>query len=319
MNGRRLGRWILLALFFSAAPVRAQPADAATTSTARALAEEGLSHFDGGRWQAALEKFDRADALIHAPTMSLLVARCLEKLGRLVEANERYVAAARSEAGPGASDAFKEAVADADKEQKVLLPRIPRLKVEVRGAVPAEAGVTLDGKPLPAAMIGVERLTDPGAHTLRGTRGGEVVERKVDLKEGQSQTVTLELAGGGDAGASPSPGSIQRTLGWVTIAVGGAGLVASGVTLGMGLGAKSDLVSTSKCSTDLVCPASAADAVSSYRTLRVASAGTFVGGAVALVVGVVVLATAPSSRSDAKAAAWYPFVGPDRVGIEGAF
>jgi hypothetical protein len=315
-----LGSLSALLLLTLAAPARGDAPDAAATATARALAQEGLEHFDAGRWEAALAKFDRADAIVHAPTIRLLAGRSLEKLGRLVEANEKYLAAARSTIDAGASDAFKEAVADADKAQRALAPRIPRLVVALDGADAADVAATLDGKPLPGAMIGAARPTDPGHHELVAKRGDATVKRAVDLAEGESISVTLVFPPStGTVASAANPGGAQWIAGWATLAAGGALLGASGVTLGLGLSAKSSLVSAWKCTSALVCPPAASEAVTRYQALRTANTATFAIGAAALVAGVVVLATAPRAPRAEKAARWHPWIGPGRVGIEGAF
>src|ERR1700677_681378 len=114
---RRLGGIVLaLGILAGAAPrAEAQPAkDPAIVATARSIALDALALFDKGDFAAALEKFNRADDLVHAPTMSLNAARCLEKLGRLVEAHERYRVAANATLDASASEALKSAAADAD-------------------------------------------------------------------------------------------------------------------------------------------------------------------------------------------------------------
>jgi len=312
-SSRLISICTLVMTLSAAQTAHAQPADPATRATARTIAQEGLDLFDNKRWQEALDKFTRADNLMRTPTVSLLAARCLGKLGRLVEANERYQSAVRFPLAADASAAFKEAVTSAEREQKALAPRIPRLRVGLHGAQPGEVEVTLDGKPLAAAMIGVDRLTDPGPHALRGKRGDEVVEQRFDMKEGQPLAVALAFAG-------TTPGSTQRVIGWTLVGVGGAGLVASAVTLGLGLDAKSKLVKPPyNCSPELDCLPSATDAVNHYTALRGASIGTLIGGAAALVAGVVVVIAAPRSRNMDKAALVLPWIGPGQVGIEGVF
>src|SRR4051812_4084136 len=82
---------VVIALALLAAPARAQSLDDSTRSAARGLGEEGIALFDRGDYAGALARFERAEAVVRMPTLSLRAAWCLEKLGRLVEAAERYL------------------------------------------------------------------------------------------------------------------------------------------------------------------------------------------------------------------------------------
>ena len=99
--------------------------DAATKSAARGVAEEALKLYDKGDYAGAYEKANRANNLVHAPTMALLTGRCLKKLGRFVEASEKYLEASRDPLDAGASAAQKSAQTEADKARAALMPRIP--------------------------------------------------------------------------------------------------------------------------------------------------------------------------------------------------
>ncbi len=176
-----------------ATTARAADVDPATMNAARALAEEGLDLFDKGQYAAALDKFGRADQLIQAPTIDLYAARCLEQLGRLIEASERYMQVSRTSLDASASDVFKAAVADAGKAYDDLKPRIPRLAVAVRGAPEREVQITIDGKPMPPALVGVSQPVDPGKHVVEAVWTGRVVRREVALQERQEAAVALEF------------------------------------------------------------------------------------------------------------------------------
>ncbi len=105
----------------SPGPAAPQDADEATRNAARKIAEEGLSLFQGGQYAEALDRFERAGALVRAPTMGLMAGRSLVKLGRLVEASERFLAVTRMTLAKDASDAFRKAQVDAGKEREAPL------------------------------------------------------------------------------------------------------------------------------------------------------------------------------------------------------
>src|SRR5262245_22615663 len=54
----------------------------AETAVAREAGEQGLSLFNAGRWQEAYDRFDSAEAVLHAPTLVLFMAHCQKRLGR---------------------------------------------------------------------------------------------------------------------------------------------------------------------------------------------------------------------------------------------
>src|SRR6185503_12180093 len=57
---------------------------------ARAAATDGAVAFQASRWAEALDLFQRAESLVHAPPHVLYIARSQVKLGHLVEAREAY-------------------------------------------------------------------------------------------------------------------------------------------------------------------------------------------------------------------------------------
>src|SRR5262245_48814497 len=91
----------------------AGPDDAQARITARRLGAEAVKLYDTGYYVAALEKFDAASSLLPTPTLSLYSARCLVKLGRLVEASERYLTATRMTLDKNAPSVMLRAQVDA--------------------------------------------------------------------------------------------------------------------------------------------------------------------------------------------------------------
>ena len=285
----------------------AEPDDA-TKATARDLAQRAAMAYDSSDYQTAQDLFHRAYALVPAPTLSVREARALEKLGRWVEAVEAYVRTLRSELGPDAPDVFVKAQRDARQELADLRPRVPRLKVVLEGAAASGSViVTLDGRPLRPALIGVDTLADPGQHTVDaaapdGTHSTEVVT----LAEADSKTVVLRISAttastsnapqrpGLDVVANhrPEPPSAQRTWGFVALGIGIAGVGAGAVT-GL-LAADRHASAEQSCPGDRCLEGSAgADDVEAFRTLRTASIIAYVTGAIGVGLGTTLLITAP--------------------------
>jgi hypothetical protein len=94
------------------------------------------------------------------------MAECYAALGKLVEAAEAYRDVLSFNLAPGAPAPFL----DAQKLARTELPAIEgRLGSMTISVVPAQAKglvVTLDGEPINAALVGVKRAVNPGAHVV---------------------------------------------------------------------------------------------------------------------------------------------------------
>jgi hypothetical protein len=334
----------LLALTVMTVPAAgAEELDDANKAAARSLGYEGVESYQRGDYAGASERLERAFQVMRAPSLGLWSARALEKLGRLVEASERYLDVTRLDVGGGEAAVQKQAQAEAATEREALLPRIPSLLLKVEGAERSAVQCSVDAVSVPAALIGVGRPVNPGTHRVEVRFGAQTKTEQVTLAEGEKKEVALRFEA---ASQSPSPeppapstmppaerppvatpaspassvsrsSSIQRTLGFVAVGVGGAALVGGGVATLLALNKRSSL--SEQCPNDECLPSAHAGA-DSYNSLRMLSAIGVIGGVVLGSVGVVLLVTAPA-RADAQASrgqlnAW---VRLGSAGISGAF
>lgn len=169
---RRFSCLLALAVFAST-PAHAEDA--------RKAFKEGVTAFQSGDFETALEKFRQADAAGHVPTITYNIARTLEQLGRpndAVVTYERYLAEA------GESGEFTTAAALAIAQIKA---RNGRLLVSSN---PPGASVTLDGTALeektPTAV-----LVPPGSHRLTLSLGDWREERSVETTAGTSSELVF--------------------------------------------------------------------------------------------------------------------------------
>lgn len=298
------------------APPSPTDVDDPTRSAARLLAQEGLTLFDSGKFADAMDRFERASTLVHAPTMGLMAARALEKLGRYVEASERYLAVTRMTLAADASEAFRAALESAAREQEALIVRIPILVIAVSAAAPGVT-VTLDGKVVPAALLGAKQPVDPGPHVVVLTHGKTTRTERLLLKEAESRRVVLALDPPPPPPLAPASSTL-RTVGWIGVAAGGAGIVLGAVTGGLAITAKSTL-DRDTC-TDNKCPSSAIPDVESYRTLRMLSGAGLIAGVVTATAGALVVGLSPpSSPRRRQATTWQPWIGPAIGGVRVTF
>jgi hypothetical protein len=220
---------------------------AADRATARSLAREGFDALKKGDFATAEDRFRRADELVHAPTLVVDHARALVGLGRLVEAHERYSLVIREGVAADAAGPWKRAHADAQQEIEDVKGRLAWLTVKVVG--PEQPELSVDGKPIPSAAIGVRRATDPGDRQIVASAPGYLPkELSISLGEGEEQALEIELETDPNAVAAdvedsgptqavateqappPSDGKDHTMLAYVAFGIGGVGL-ATGVTL----------------------------------------------------------------------------------------
>lgn len=196
----------LLLTTLLSAPVWAQTD--ADKATARALAEEGIALKQAQKYEEALDKLTRAQQIFDAPTHLLLIGQCQVSLGKLVEGAETFRRLQRSKLDPGAPPAFVSAKKQADEELRAVEPRIPKVRIQL---VPEEVEgfeVRIDGVTVPAAVVGVDRVANPGHHVVEVSAPGyRKAQVQLQLTEGQvlPVEVRLERDGTGVAPATPPP------------------------------------------------------------------------------------------------------------------
>lgn len=319
----------------------AQAVDDSTRNAARSLASQGKEALDKSDWDRARDLFHRAYTLVPAPTIALYEGRALLKLHRLVEAEEAFMRAARTSLDAESPEPFRKAVHDAENDLLALRSRMPKVTIVPSGpgASDPELSVSLDGRPLASALVGVELPIDPGEHTLRAVvPGGQPTDLTFTVIEKQRQKVELAVAGGHAAAAPPpvvvaapvvapqappepasAPSPWHKRAGLIVGGVGVAGVV-TGIITGI-LAGNRHATAAREC-TDNTCVEGGAgwDAVQSFRTLRTVSTVGYIVGGVGLAAGTTLFLTAPSQPANsARARSVNVWVSASSVGVAGAF
>jgi len=162
---------------------------------ARSAANQGADAFDQGKWAEAVELFTRAEALVHSPIHLSYIARAQLKLGRWVEAYELFNRIKREPLEAPISVPAANAVADANRQLSTLDAQLPYVTLIVKGTDTQGVTVTMDGAPIPSALIGVSHPVNPGPHKFRATSATQASpEQTVEVKAAARQTVELVLA-----------------------------------------------------------------------------------------------------------------------------
>jgi hypothetical protein len=325
-----------------------QGPSAADRATARRLATEGQIALKKGDFDTAADRFERANDLLAAPTFLVRLARARTGQGRLVEAYEIYRKVIRDGVEADKPEAFKRALADAKQEVKAVEPRLAWVSDNVVGANPNEVEVSLNGAVIPSAALGAQRPVDPGTLRAKATADGfRPAEAEVQLAEGEHlpaielrmvalpkpepvavtvhDTQPVMTADGGEPGFLS-----QRSLGYITLGLGGAGLVVGGVTGILAYERHHDLYNTpcwqlvgNHCWVSDNSQAARDAATHKQTQMRhfatAATISSIAGGALAAT-GLLLLVTAGSNgSSEGSGQTLFPYVGLGTLGAVGSF
>ena len=311
---------------------RAFAQSAADRTTARSLAAEGEAALDAQQYGVAEDRFRRADALVHAPTLVVAHGRALMGLGRLVEAYERFQLVLREGTAPKDPESWQRAQEEAAELSDKVEQRIAWLTVSVAGA--PNPKVEIDGRPVPQAALGARRAMDPGTREITVSADGCQTRRlKVTLGDGARRALQVILARtvkseervprapstptGAQASQSEQDGPI---LAYTMLGVGGLGILVAAVTGILTLDKQSSLDSV--C-VDGTCPSSAASDLDAYYALGTTSGIALAVGVAGTATGVVLLLTRPgraqTQETQTVTGSWRLQTGPGRLDVVGTF
>ncbi len=325
---------ILLFLVTWGMPTPAMAQRESDRATARSLAAEGAAALNAKDYAAAVDRFQRADALVHAPTIAVDLSRALMGLGRYVEAQERLEQVLREGVADNVPWVWKRAIQDAKKLVEEVKPKVAWLTINVKG--PSRPEVTVGGVPVPNVALGVRRATDPGQFQISASAPGYLSkEETFSIPAGGERTVTLELIIDSEAKKpatvrplvqTPLPNEHDRqptkersnTLGYIALGVGGAGLVVGTVTGFLFLGKHSDLAS--KCPDVSNCQQQGLiNDYNRYGTISGVSLAVGLAGSVAGLWMIFSHESTDVTSAHSDRVAVQPYVSFDRLGIVGAY
>jgi hypothetical protein len=215
-------------------PAPPEPAHATKATDARAeareLAEKGDSAFGAGRCDKAIGFWKKADAVFHAPTLLLRIARCEALLGHVVDATATLERIVGEPLPASAPPTWGDARIQAGAEIAGVRERIARIDVHVSTAPGQSPAIEIDDAPLAPGERGAR--VDPGSHRVVVRVGERTAERHLTLDDGEQRTVELSIV-------LETPRPKPRTQRDAGLVIGAVGLVALGVGAGFGISALS--------------------------------------------------------------------------------
>jgi hypothetical protein len=347
-SGVRRATCVLLGAFLlhgfgstlGARPASAQSAE--NVAAARALGAEGVQLAQEGKCDLAIERLNRAEQLYHAPTILVELGYCQCELGQLVEGTEALNRVVRENLGANPPPAFVSAQERARSLLARYSPKLAKLVIHVRAPEGASFEVRVDDKPVPMALLGAARPTDPGTRLVSAS-GTNVkpAQAQVSLSEGGSAEVELVLEAqapapnDGDELLVPlregEPGPARRDTpaeaatessrvpAYISLGVGGLG-IAAGTYFGLSALSKQSTLDE-VCDSDGCPEGTQSDIDSLERNANLATVG-FGVGIVGIGLGVYFLLSGDSGEETAHCAQTpcvTPLVGLDYLGMEGVF
>jgi tetratricopeptide (TPR) repeat protein len=296
----------LVTIVFGSLVVVAGTADAQKKDKDRAdaLFKQGKRLMADKRYSEACEAFEESFKLDPGIGAELNTARCYEEWGKLRRAYRAYQQA--DQMAKDANDAREPKIADLVAQ---LDPQVPKLTIRLPpGGAPKHLVVQVDGEPLDAAALGKARRIDPGPHTIEWT---------VDDAPKQTKVVPVERGGNSELvldvphetvvrESTPEPVRDVRNTnpeqdpgrGWKIGAyvTGGVGIALIGVSSYLAFSARSDyrnaLAADCNGATNM-CDPTGLTATHDARSKANIATGVFVGGAIAVGVGITLFVLAP--------------------------
>lgn len=313
--------------------------DASATAAARAIGTEGLRLAESGNCKDAVDKLDRAEKLHHAPTTLQKLGECQLQAGKIVLGLEALRRVARETLPADAPPVFQAAKQRAQLLLDQNAGKVAQLHVTVTLPAGVTPVVTVDGEAVPAALVDVDRPTDPGSHVVEATAPGyRKASQTVTLKEGERSALTLAPEAEPNAPApvaqatgttttepakptSPPSAKTTRTVAYALYGAGAAGLLVGTIFGAVALGKKGGLNDDCDEQPDgtRLCTRGdrTADDRTSLKTYATVSTVGFVVGGAGVVGGTIALLF---SRSAAKGGPVGGLqIGPTSVGYRGSF
>ncbi len=351
----RRGTLGALALLVGLYATSASAQTAEQRAGARAAATQGYQAFQKGQWQQAIDLFARAQALVQSPAQEIFIARAQAKLGHYVKAQEIYLQITHETIASNAPAAFHRAQESAAKEIKDVEAKIAHVTIKVSGAGSTTVIVTMDGKPVPPALVGIQMPVDPGAHQFKAVASGfKPAMQSLTLAAAGSGDVALKLEASADAGGdtaaplrgdttspsapaspgAPAPSGDQGTGGSNGLRIGSYAAFGVGV-VGLGLGTFFVLRSSSKrkdadaaykacgspCLDSNPKSAQVASLDSSAKSAQTLGTVGFIVGGVGVATGVTlfILSSKKHGEKQADAPTIHPWIGYESAGMTGTF
>jgi len=313
--------------------IAAPPAWADDLKEAEKLYGAAAKDMAAGNYARACPTFEAAKekALEHVRT-GMTLAQCYTEWGKPGSAYEELKRVREFAVKQNKTDKVKAI----DNQLANLKTKAPLLLINVPTEAKNQSGLAIlsNGKPIPVAQWDTAVPVNPGTYRIEASASGkEAWQTSVDAKEpGKTITVKIAPPSWGLSGSSnpseppaePAPqkptNSKLRTLGFVGLGIGGAGIVVGSI-LG-GLAISKNKAGAEFCTTQNACSREGYDLrLDAYDFGNASTVALIVGGVLASS-GVLLIALAPSKKDSTNTGSSLhvqPWVGPASFGLRGTW
>jgi hypothetical protein len=308
----------------------AQVPDARAKIEAQKLYEDGANDMEADAYSRACPKFEAAFKILpdHIRT-GVTLAECLDKWGKPASALgvlEKVLPLAKARGDKAKVAEVEASIADLDH-------RVPRLTIRVSSSLSKTPGLAISRAtvPVPPASWGKPIPLDPGEYEIEVSAVDKPIwKTTVQLVIGEPKTVDI-VPGWKESEkveeqtrVVPPPlpvGNGLRTVGFVGIGLGAAGLATWGV-LG-GLAISQNNASKERCSRDHYCDEEGTSRRNDAIGLGHGATIGLIAGSAFLATGVSLVVIAAAGRKESKRAATWTvtdlLAGPSGVGVRGVW
>lgn len=164
-------------------------------------------------------------------------AQVLQKANKFTDARAEVVVCMQDACPKWIQTECGKWLADIDEHQPTLVVAAR----DAEGHDILDASIEIDGAMVSSKVDGSPVRVDPGPHTVRVIQDGQVTEQKVVTRWGdKNRALQFTLKGATHDTTSTAPAAKRGSM-VPSIVVGSLGVVALGVSIGVGLAAKSDV------------------------------------------------------------------------------
>ncbi|MEY2937009.1 MAG: hypothetical protein RL033_7758 [Pseudomonadota bacterium] len=302
---------LTLSLTLALASGEARAQSATDSASAESLFNEALVLLDQQKAAEACPKLEASQRLDPGVGTLLYLADCYQQVGRSASAWATF-----REAAYMAKDRKDEREPIAVENATALEPKLSYLTLKVSPAGDVSLEIKRDGKLIPEAVWNTALPVDPGRHTVEVSAPGKKPwSATINIAAGprQESVVVPALEDAPEAPVAPLTAppleqkpepelGTQKTVGWVLLGVGSAGLITGGVLALLAHGNDSDAQAECRPDRPGLCNPAGVELGRSARK-KATWAGVSAGvGLAALGTGVTLLLTAPSQSESAALA-----------------
>lgn len=313
-----MNRWLFALALQALIAMWSTAAGAQQTVVASTLFQQAVSKMAVGQFSEACPLLEESYRLEAKSGTLFTLANCRDREGRVATASVRYSEYLRAYANMSELEKKKHAGRANVAETRVreLEPELPTLKVVRQGELPEGVTIRVDNVRLTPRTLNLPLPFDPGTHEITvEQKGTESIKRTVTLEMGHAATFDIDADVSlvkplveDTSTQAPSPilppqpkkpaANPRRLAGFITLGVGGAGLVFGGVMGALALVEKRTVDEHCDTTTGTCNAQAGIDAENRRRLYAPLSTGGLIAGGILAAAGVVLVVTAPSPAKE---------------------